>query len=295
MISPIRQFARSRSCTLLTSGSGSPPAISRMSFVLDGLREMLALADRHQEGAGAPDDAVAVVEVEVLDVAEAARALQHDRQAVDGDALASTRLVAGELDIRPLLFGPSPETSMTRRIASTPLVAEELDAEVDRARDRGAPEARPIGCAARRSAKASAPPAPSITVQGTTTFWSLGPPIPCRPRRCGRARLSDRVVDGGERNASTKPSRCRSCSSGSMERETSTASTRARSTSVSEPAAAAKGKSAPARPARRAASTARRRRGGIGDRGMADHSRSWAVSEGPRARRRRRVARRTAP
>ena len=39
-------------------------------------------------------------------------------------------------------------------------------------------------------------------------------------------------MDGGERNASAKPSRCNSCSSVSIEYEMSTAMTRARSTSV---------------------------------------------------------------
>src|SRR3954465_13643903 len=53
---------------------------------LDRKHEFGTLAHRHHEGALPADDAVAIVEVEVLDVPRAG-CLQHDRQAVDGDAL----------------------------------------------------------------------------------------------------------------------------------------------------------------------------------------------------------------
>ena len=39
---------------------------------------------------------------------------------------------------RPWLFGPSPETSMTRRVGLDAALVEQLHAEIDRARDRGA-------------------------------------------------------------------------------------------------------------------------------------------------------------
>src|SRR4051812_41590667 len=49
---------------------------------------LLALADRHHECARAADHAVLVIDVELLDIDRAGLwFFQHDRQAVDGDAL----------------------------------------------------------------------------------------------------------------------------------------------------------------------------------------------------------------
>src|SRR5215213_2482673 len=102
---------------------------------LDRLHELAALAHRHHEGALPADDAVAIVEVEVLDV-PGPGLLQHDRQAVDGDALGD-RLVAcrrhdAALVVRPVA-GDVDDLAGRREAA----VGEEPDREVDGARDRG--------------------------------------------------------------------------------------------------------------------------------------------------------------
>src|SRR4051812_22691895 len=57
-------------------------------FGADRIAEFLALADRDDERTGTADDAVLVVNVEVVDIhARRARPFQHDRQAIDGDVL----------------------------------------------------------------------------------------------------------------------------------------------------------------------------------------------------------------
>jgi hypothetical protein len=76
--------------------------------------------------------------------------------------------------IRPVLFGPSPEISITRRSGSTPLSARSLTPK-SMAPEIEVENTRPMGVPARRAAKARAPSGPSITVQGTTTFCSAGP------------------------------------------------------------------------------------------------------------------------
>src|SRR6185503_21327883 len=54
----------------------------------DRVLELVALTDRNHERAGPADDAVLVIDVEILQIDRARlRLLQHDRQAVDHDAL----------------------------------------------------------------------------------------------------------------------------------------------------------------------------------------------------------------
>src|SRR5450830_526508 len=61
------------------------------------LDEFLALADRHHEGAGAADNTIFVVDIEVLDIHRTGSGpLEHDRQAVDGDA-GGEHVIAGRL------------------------------------------------------------------------------------------------------------------------------------------------------------------------------------------------------
>jgi hypothetical protein len=72
------------------------------------------------------------------------------------------------------LFGPSPDTSITRRVASKPLSSRSFTPK------SMAPEievrcARRRGVEAMRSAKAMMPSGFSSTVQGTITFWSREP------------------------------------------------------------------------------------------------------------------------
>src|SRR5215217_5027498 len=117
---------------------------------LDRLHELAALAHRHHEGALPADDAVAIVDVEILDVPRARR-LQHDRQAVDGDALGD-RLVArrrhdAALVVRPIA-GDVDDLAGRREAA----VGEEPDREVDRARDRG-PRGAPGRLLGKRAGK----------------------------------------------------------------------------------------------------------------------------------------------
>jgi hypothetical protein len=62
---------------------------------LDGLDELRLLLHRNQKGSRITDNAVAVVEIEILDILEAVGRLQHDQQAVYGDATGQS-LVAGQ-------------------------------------------------------------------------------------------------------------------------------------------------------------------------------------------------------
>src|SRR6476646_7000207 len=62
----------------------------------DRFLELVALLDRHHEGAGTADDTVFVVEIEIVDIhGRIRRLLHHDRQAIDDDALLQ-RGVAGD-------------------------------------------------------------------------------------------------------------------------------------------------------------------------------------------------------
>src|ERR1700688_517716 len=71
---------------------GFPPCDFEQQLGTDRLLELLAVLDRDHEGAGASDDAVLVVEIEVVDVhRRIGWLLHHDRQAVDGDALLQRR------------------------------------------------------------------------------------------------------------------------------------------------------------------------------------------------------------
>src|SRR3981189_1729560 len=71
----------------------------------DRLLEFLAILDRYHEGARAPDHAVLVVPIEIVDIhGRIGRLLHHDRQAVDDDALRK-RLVARADDRRAVIVG----------------------------------------------------------------------------------------------------------------------------------------------------------------------------------------------
>src|SRR5262245_28119340 len=67
--------------------------------------ELLALADGDDEGTGAADHAILIINIEVVDIhGERVRSLQHDRQAVDGDA-GSKHVVACDGDERAAVVG----------------------------------------------------------------------------------------------------------------------------------------------------------------------------------------------
>jgi hypothetical protein len=72
---------------------------------------------------------------------------------------------------RPWLLAPSPEMSMTRRVAVRLLSARSL-APKSMAPDTEVRGPRRVGCAASRSAKAIALSASSITIHGTITLCS---------------------------------------------------------------------------------------------------------------------------
>jgi len=97
---------------------------------LDGLDEVPLLPHWNQKGSWTADDTVAEVEVEILDVPGPIGPLQHDRQAVDGDAT-SQSLVAGQGHGSTRVVG-----SVTRDIDDLPIrlqaaLTELPDAEVD--------------------------------------------------------------------------------------------------------------------------------------------------------------------
>src|SRR5215207_3507175 len=83
------------------------------------LHKLLALTNWHHERTQAANHAVAVVEVEVLDV-PITPSFEHDRKAVDDDPPVEG-LIPGVRDGSAWLLAPSPLMSMTRRAASTPL------------------------------------------------------------------------------------------------------------------------------------------------------------------------------
>ena len=111
------------------SAPASSPAISSTSFRRMAIGEARRIVDRDHEGARPADHAVLVVDVEIGDAvgAEGIARLQHDRQAVDGDALGDdavadrrhrqahvVRPVAGDVD------GPADAASpRSRRTGST--------------------------------------------------------------------------------------------------------------------------------------------------------------------------------
>src|ERR1700716_4158425 len=64
----------------------------------DRFLEFVAVLDRYHEGARPADDAVFVIEIQIVDIhGRIGRLLDHDRQTVDGDALAD-RGIAGAGD-----------------------------------------------------------------------------------------------------------------------------------------------------------------------------------------------------
>jgi hypothetical protein len=97
---------------------------------LDGLDELRLLLHRNQKGSRITDNAVAVVEIEILDILEAVGRLQHDQQAVYGDATGQS-LVAGQGYGSTRVVG-----SITRDVDDLPIrlqaaLTELPDAEVD--------------------------------------------------------------------------------------------------------------------------------------------------------------------
>ena len=200
---------------------------------LDGFDELIAFPNRNHERALASDDAVLVIDVEVRDV-EVAGLAQHDRQAVDRDPFGD-RGVAGFLHAPSLVVGTvAGHVDHLPGCAQKPLASRQFHAEIDGAGDRG--PLRP----AQRASRRSCPRRPSalgivedrpghdhLLVRGARPFH-IGHGDPAEHA------AADGVVDGSETGRpAAKPSRCRACSSVSMEKEMSTATTRARSTSVS--------------------------------------------------------------
>src|SRR3954447_22142855 len=81
---------------------------------LDSFGELVTLANSNHERSGSSHHAIPVVQVEILQVAKAGRALEHDRQAVDRDALChglvarqrwdsavAVRTIAGDVENAP--------------------------------------------------------------------------------------------------------------------------------------------------------------------------------------------------
>src|SRR5262245_17481894 len=99
------------------------------------LLELVALADRDHERAGAADDAILVVDVEVVDIhGEGVRPLEHDRQAVDGDARGE-HVVAHERDERTAVVGAVAGNVDHPAKAAKAATVEQWLAEIERARN----------------------------------------------------------------------------------------------------------------------------------------------------------------
>src|ERR1700746_644790 len=102
------------------------------------LPELVLVLDRHHEGARAADHAILVVPVEILDIhRRKGGLLDHDRKAVDGNALGERGLPRGK-DRRAVVVGP-----VAGNIDDTPQPAirvglEQRHGKIDRARNRGA-------------------------------------------------------------------------------------------------------------------------------------------------------------
>ena len=109
----------------------------------DRLGKLRPVVDRDHEGARAADDAVGVVQVEVAHVIGAGEAaIGHQRQAVDGDALLDHR-VAGDIDRRPLVVRTVARNVDDALHAAELAFGEQIGAEFERGRNRGA--ARAVG------------------------------------------------------------------------------------------------------------------------------------------------------
>src|SRR6478609_1839703 len=103
----------------------------------DRLLELVALLDRHHEGAGTADDTVFVIEIEVVDIhGGIRRLLHHDRQAVDDDALFQ-RGIAGDDDRGAVVVRTIAGNIDHAPYAPMRVLVEQLHGEIDRARDRG--------------------------------------------------------------------------------------------------------------------------------------------------------------
>ena len=118
-ISPAKQLTRCSLCAGWISASGRRSEISRTSLVLTASTNCWRSRIGHHERTQAANHAVAVVEVEVLDV-PIPTSFEHDRKTVDDDPPSRASFLAFVTG-RPWLFAPSPLMSMTRRAASTPL------------------------------------------------------------------------------------------------------------------------------------------------------------------------------
>ena len=127
-----------------TRGSGVRPAISSTSLVRVASMNLRALADRHDEGARPADHAILVIDVEFLDIHRAGiRPLEHDRQAVDGDA-GGEHVVAHRHHQRPVIVGAVAGHVDHAAQAAIAAVVEQRLGEAQRAGNRGARGA-PIG------------------------------------------------------------------------------------------------------------------------------------------------------
>src|SRR6266436_3132651 len=117
---------------------GRPPCDFEQQLGTDRFLELVAILDRYHEGARPPDDAVLVVEIEVIDVhRRIGWLLYHDRQAVDGDALLQRRIACAG-DRRAIVIGAVAGNIDHATQPAIRVLVEQRHGEIDRARDRGA-------------------------------------------------------------------------------------------------------------------------------------------------------------
>src|SRR3954447_19415973 len=97
----------------------------------DAFLEFIAVLDRHHEGARPADDAVFVIEVEIVDIhGRIGRLLHHDRQTVDGDALPDCG-VAGAGDGGAVVFGAVTPNINDAAQAAIRVLLEQRHREID--------------------------------------------------------------------------------------------------------------------------------------------------------------------
>src|SRR5215216_1393415 len=106
--------------------------------------ELLARVNGNDEGAGAADHAVLVIDVEILDIhGEGIGPLEHQRQSIDGDA-GGNHVVAHHRHERPAVVGAVARYVDNLAHAIIAAGVEQRFGELQRARDRSARRA-PIG------------------------------------------------------------------------------------------------------------------------------------------------------
>jgi hypothetical protein len=81
----------------------------------------------------------------------------------------ATAALRASVGANPLLFGPSPEMSITRRTGSTPVSSSNRE-PASMAPEIEVRQIRLIGARASLSANSDAPSGPVMIVHGTTTF-----------------------------------------------------------------------------------------------------------------------------